>query len=200
MPAARSGFVAIGIAAAMLALALMPPARAETAPIDWSLRGLDGRVVAMRDMPPKWLLIYFGYTYCPDLCPTALIDMAEILRRLDELSAQIQPVFISIDPARDTAELIGQYLTNFALPILALTGSETELHRAAELFDFHYVRYQDPELRGYSFDHSSSFFLVDPDRRSAAAYATEIAPEEIAASLHDLLLSRPKSLEPRSTP
>jgi protein SCO1/2 len=172
---------------AILTEAAVGSAAAATPTIDWTLRSVDGRAVAMQDMPAKFLLVYFGYTYCPDLCPTALVEIAAVMEELGALAARVQPVFISIDPERDTGEALAQYVASFAAPILPLTGDADQIAAAARQFDFHYVRYQDPGLGGYSFDHSSSFFVLDPARRLIADFATELPPEEIAASLAPLL-------------
>jgi protein SCO1/2 len=161
---------------------------AREAPVTWSLEGVDGRPVTVRDMPPKWLLVYFGYTYCPDICPTALYDLAAVLRDLGPLADRVQPVFITIDPERDTPALLARYVTNFEAPIIPLTGTSDQIRVAARQFAFHYVRYQDPSLGDYTFDHSSSFFLVDPERRLVGDFATpELTPEEIAAGLREYL-------------
>lgn len=167
----------------------MGTATAETRTVAWSLRATDGRIVTPHDLAPKWLLVYFGYTYCPDLCPSALLDIAEILRGLGAEATRIQPVFISIDPERDTPENLARYLESFEAPILGLTGADEEIASAARQFAFHYVRYRDPSLAGDSFDHTSSFFLVDAKSRLRADFATELPPAEIAAGIRDLLLS-----------
>jgi protein SCO1 len=181
----------------MLAASSAAGALAASSPIAWTLRGVDGRPVGIGDLPAKWLLVYFGYTYCPDLCPTALLDMTVILRDLNRLADRVQPVFISIDPERDTAETLARYVANFAAPIIPLTGTGEEIQAAARQFHFHYVRYRDPTVADYSFDHSSSFFLVDPGHHLVADFATELPPEEIAASLRERLGSPSASNAPK---
>jgi protein SCO1/2 len=172
--------------AGITALLLSAASTAAAGPrLDWTLERVDGTPVAIDALPQKWLLVYFGYTYCPDLCPTALQDMATILDALGPLAARIQPVFVTIDPERDTPELLAQYVANFAAPILPLTGTPEAIAAAAREVDFHYVRYHDPSVGGDSFDHSSSFFFIDPERRLAGDFATELDPAEIAAALRD---------------
>jgi len=180
----------------MLAACSASAALAATAPLDWTLQGTDGHTVHLGDLPPKFLFVYFGYAYCPDLCPTALGEIAVILEELHDLAEHVQPVFISIDPERDTPELLQRYVTNFDAPIIALTGSAAAIEAAARQVDFHFVRYQDPSLNGYSFDHSSSFFVLDPERRLVADFATELTPQEIAVALR-ALITAPKPNEPR---
>jgi protein SCO1/2 len=173
------------LAAALLALKVAAAPR----PLEWTLHALDGSAVGPRDLAPRWALLYLGYTNCADICPAALADIEEILGVLGAEAARVQPVFVSIDPERDTTELLARYLESFAAPILALTGSEAEIRAAASQLRFHYVRYRDPSLAGDTFDHTSSFFLLDAEGRLAADFATELAPAEIAAGIRDLLTS-----------
>jgi protein SCO1/2 len=175
------GLVGLVLGAVLFALA---PARAEPPRVDWSLRGLDGHRVTMADLPPTWLLVYFGYTYCPDICPTALADLAAVLDGLGPLAAQLQPVFVTIDPARDTPAVLGPYVAAFDPRIIALTGDAAAIAAAARQFAVHYVRYQDARVAGYSLDHSSAFFLVSPERRLVEDFATpDRPPDEIVAAL-----------------
>jgi protein SCO1/2 len=170
----------------LAALLLSAGAAAAAGPrLDWTLQRVDGTPVSIDALPGEWLLVYFGYTYCPDLCPTALQDMTAILGAVGPFAKRIQPVFVTIDPERDTPDLLAQYVGNFAVPILPLTGTPDQIAAAAREVDFHYVRYRDPSVGGDSFDHSSSFFLVGPDRSLAGDFATELDPAEIAAALRD---------------
>jgi protein SCO1/2 len=156
--------------------------------VSFSLEALDGHLVTAASLPPEWLLVYFGYTYCPDICPASLLDLGSVLDLLGPLAARVQPIFITIDPERDTPDILGPYVANIDPRLLALTGSDAEIRTAARQFHFSYVRYQNPKLASYSIDHSSYFFLVDPDRQLAADFATpDIGPEEIAARLRSLL-------------
>jgi cytochrome oxidase Cu insertion factor (SCO1/SenC/PrrC family) len=157
-------------------------------PVDWSLRTVNGSSVTIRDMPAKWLLVYFGYTYCPDICPTALSEMTAVLQQLGAAADRIAPIFITIDPDRDTPELLTQYVANFDARITPLTGTAEQIAAATREFHFHYVRYQDPSVAQYSFDHSSAFFLVDPRRWLVDDFAApDLTAEEIAASLRERL-------------
>ncbi|GIL40893.1 SCO family protein [Roseiterribacter gracilis] len=156
--------------------------------VDWSLRRTDGRPAAMRNLPARWLLIYFGYTRCADICPTALADLAEVMDRLGSLAPRVQPVFVTLDPSRDTPAALDSYVTLFRAGILPLTGSEASVSDAARRFHVHVTRYQDPKLGDYSIDHSSSFFLVAPNRQLLADFATpDLSPDEIAPSIRALL-------------
>jgi protein SCO1/2 len=181
------------VAGALLGLQVMAAlfcgaAWARSMPIEWSLSGMDGRPVSVADLPRKWLLVYFGYAYCPDICPTALADLARVLHDLGERAAEVQPIFITIDPARDTPDVLAQYVAEFDPRILALTGSETAIAAAAQQFHVHYVRYKDAQVKDYSFDHTSALFLVNPSRILVGDFATPDLPtEEIVAALRQRL-------------
>jgi protein SCO1/2 len=194
----RFGRFGAALASAVL-LASSPglAAPAPRPPIEWSLRALDGARVTMAELPPTWLLVYFGYTYCPDICPTALADLAAVLRELGGLAARVQPVFITIDPARDTPTVLASYVAAFDSRIVALTGSPAEIAAAARQLDVHYVRYQDARVADYSFDHSSAFFLIGPDRRLVEDFATpDRPPAEIAEALRARLDGTPTNRAP----
>jgi protein SCO1 len=179
-----------GLAVAAGVLAASPARAADDgiSGVAFSLASLDGRSVTAADLPARWLLVYFGYTYCPDICPASLLDLSRVLDLLGPLAARVQPIFITIDPERDTPDVLGPYVASIDPRLLALTGSEDEIRTAARQLHYSYVRYQDPKLTSYSIDHSSYFFALDPDRRLAADFATpDLAPEEIAARLRPLL-------------
>jgi protein SCO1/2 len=164
-------------------------------PITWSLRSLDGSAISVGDLAPSWLLVYFGYTSCPDICPTALSDLATVMRALGEVGKRVQPIFITIDPERDTAEILARYIANFDPRLLALTGRPEDIAAAAGQFQYHYVRYRDPRIAEYNFDHSSAFFLVAPDGFLADDFATpDMTPEYIAGGIY----RRISASEPRS--
>src|ERR1700730_15777198 len=165
-------------------------------PEDWALQVAANQILTMLQLPVKWLVIYFGYTQCPDLCPSALLDLSAIVHELEHSAYPVQPVFITIDPERDTPEILSQYLSSFDLPIIALTGTTEQIQTIAHEFDMHVVRYEDPGLVGYSFDHSSSFYLVDPERHLVADFATELPPAQIAAGVRDII--RSAGFEPRA--
>jgi protein SCO1 len=177
-----------GLVPGLLGACLASAADVPSGRIDVSLRTVDGRAVTTADLPPKWLIVYFGYAYCPDVCPTALVDLKDVLDRLGPLAERFQPVFITIDPERDTPDLLAQYTEGIDPRILPLTGSADAIRATARRFHVHYVRYQDPGLASYSIDHSSSFYVVDPDRALVADLPTpELEPAEIAASLREML-------------
>ena len=146
----------------------------------------EGKTVTDADLKGKWSLVYFGYTHCPDACPTALNDISIALDELGPERAEVRPVFITVDPERDTSEVLKSYVTSFDAPILALTGTPEEVAQAAKGYRVYYAKH--PEVGGdYSMDHSSVIYVMDPQGRFTASFTQENSPEEIAERLKKLL-------------
>jgi protein SCO1/2 len=142
----------------------------------------DGRTVTDTDLRGKWLLVYFGYTHCPDACPTALNDIALALRALGPRASAVRPVFITVDPKRDTPAVLKEYVKSFGAPILALTGSEAAVAQAARDYRVYYARHDLPG-GDYEMDHSSIIYLMDPQGRFAASLTETSSPTPIADAL-----------------
>jgi protein SCO1/2 len=146
----------------------------------------NGRTVTDADLKGKWSLIYFGYTHCPDACPTTLNDIAIALDELGPKRDAVRPVFITVDPERDTPEVLKSYVTSFDAPILALTGTPAEVAQAAKDYRVYYAKHPEPG-GDYSMDHSSVIYVMDPEGRFTATFTPESSPEDIAARLKKLL-------------
>ena len=108
------------------------------------LQDPNGRSVTSEEFFGRFQLIAFGYTYCPDICPTTLVEMAAILKLLDDQSKQLQPIFITIDPERDTGTILKTYTEFFDPRILGLTGSPALVRRAADNFKIRYSKVVEP--------------------------------------------------------
>jgi protein SCO1/2 len=162
--------------------AIRPPAAAASIGGPFELIDQDGNTVTDATYRGKWLLVYFGYTYCPDACPTALNDMAEALAELDGLRARVQPLFITIDPERDTQAVLKPYVAAFDAGIGGLTGSAEQIAKVAREYRIEYRR--DGATGGaYGMAHSSAIFLIDPNGRFVTKFGQTTAPETIAATL-----------------
>ena len=146
----------------------------------------NGNRVTDADLKGKWSLIYFGYTHCPDACPTALNDIAVALDELGAKRAAVRPVFITVDPERDTPEALKSYVTSFDAPILALTGTQEEVAQTAKAYRVYYAKHPEPG-GDYSMDHSSVIYVMDPEGRFTASFTHESSPEQIAERLKKLL-------------
>ena len=146
----------------------------------------NGKTVTDADLKGKWSLVYFGYTHCPDACPTALNDIAIALDELGPQRSAVRPVFVTVDPERDTPAVLKSYVTAFDAPILALSGTPEAIAQAAKGYRVYYAKH--PEAGGdYSMDHSSVIYVMDPEGRFTASFTQENSPEEIAERLKKLL-------------
>ena len=146
----------------------------------------NGKTVTDADLKGKWSLVYFGYTHCPDACPTALNDIAIALDQLGPKREAVRSVFITVDPERDTPEVLKAYVTSFDAAILALSGSPEEIARAAKAYRVYYAKHPEPG-GDYSMDHSSVIYVMDPEGRFTASFTHQSTPEEIAERLKKLL-------------
>lgn len=130
----------------------------------FSLADSEGRVRMTADFRGKFLLVFFGFTSCPDVCPTTLSEVAQVMDDLGANAASVQPIFISIDPERDRRLGLADYTKAFHPTILGLAGSETETQTAAARFKIFYERETDPAaLDGYTMAHTSGLYLIGPD-------------------------------------
>jgi protein SCO1/2 len=178
-----------------IALCAMPaPAGADAQPVDaaaaeinprYLLMDASGRAVTDEDFAGRFQLIAFGYTSCPDVCPSTLAAMAVILGRLGPFAARVQPLFISVDPQRDTGEVLRRYTENFDARIIGLTGTPEMLRRTADHFKVTYRINRAPggEPGQYTVDHSVGMYLLGADGRFLARYAYTAAPFEIAEKI-----------------
>lgn len=127
----------------------------------FSLTATDGRTVTDRDFRGKWMIVYFGYTFCPDVCPTTLAQITDALARLGQRASRFQPIFITLDPARDSRAVIAAYLKSFDPRFVGLRGDAETTRDLADQFHAYF------RLRGlgngqYTVDHSSFIYVFDP--------------------------------------
>jgi protein SCO1/2 len=146
----------------------------------------NGKPFGASDLKGKWHLVFFGYTNCPDTCPTALNEMALALDRLGKERDDIGIVFITVDPERDTPEVLKSYVASFDAPIIALTGTADEVAQAAKAYRVYYAKHPRPE-GGYDMDHSAAIYVMDPQGRFAASFTPDSTAQTIAERLQKLL-------------
>ncbi|TDR90461.1 SCO family protein [Enterovirga rhinocerotis] len=127
----------------------------------FSLLGHDGRRHAPEEFRGKLMLVYFGFSYCPDICPTDLQEMSRAIELLGPAGGDIQPLFITVDPERDTAEHLKTYVSLFHPRLLGLTGSLDEIRRVARLYKASFQKADTPD--GYTVDHSAYVYLMGRD-------------------------------------
>jgi protein SCO1/2 len=155
--------------------------------VDFELMGTGGNPVRAVDLRGRWLLIFFGYTYCPDLCPTALSEIAGALAQLGPLAAQVQPVFVSIDPQRDTPEALREYVQNFDARILPLSGNAEQLARAAGSIGVVFYKVPGPALDEYTFAHNGIVTLVGPEGGIVTRFSIDAMADDLARALRRLI-------------
>jgi protein SCO1/2 len=154
----------------------------------------SGSTVTAKDFRGQYMLVYFGYTYCPDVCPTALVDMSRALERLNgeapDKAARVRPVFITVDPARDDPETMGAYVKNFHDRMVGLTGSSEQVSAAAKEYHVYYEKVQGDRPEGeYLMNHSSYIYLLGPDGKYIDHFTHKTKAPAIAESLDSLVES-----------
>jgi protein SCO1/2 len=173
-----------------------PPERPPLATADlvaiggpFSLIDHTGRAVTEKDFAGKLLLVYFGYTYCPDLCPTALTAMTQAIGFLDTDSRLVVPLFITLDPARDTPEQMKMYVGHFHPRLVGLTGTAEQVGAAARAYQIHFVRLpgKDGDDEDYLIDHTAIIYLMGRDGRFRAHFTLETPAAAIAARIRETL-------------
>jgi protein SCO1/2 len=142
-----------------------------------------GRTVTERDYAGRWMLIYFGYSFCPDVCPTELGVMTTAIDQLGPAGEQVVPVFISVDPQRDTPAHLADYVGRFHPRLQGLTGTPEQVAEAARRYRVYFSKVQRPDMTDYLMDHSSFVYLVGPDSRVRSLFRPETTPEAMAAAV-----------------
>lgn len=149
----------------------------------------NGKTVRYSDFDGKYRIVYFGYTFCPDVCPVDVQNFMAGLRQFGKekpgLAARIQPIFITIDPARDTPQVVGQFAANFGPELIGLTGTEAQVAEAAKKFATYYARREEEgaPADAYLMDHLRATYLMDPDGKPIALLPSEEGAKAVAAEL-----------------
>ncbi len=132
---------------------------------DFRLPDANGQERSLQDFRGKLVVVFFGFTQCPDVCPTAMSDLAEIKRQLGADGAKLQGVFITVDPERDTPEVLKAYMANFDPGFVALRGSPEQLAQVAQEFKAYYKKVDGKQPGAYTMDHSAASFVYDTQGR-----------------------------------
>ena len=150
---------------------------------DFTLQSADGPV-SLAEQRGKVVILYFGYTFCPDVCPTSLSALAQALSTLTpEELARVKPYFISVDPERDTMDVLKVYAPFFHPSIVGISGSNEQVAEVARLYGARYMK-QKPDADGlYSVDHSAFLYIVAPDGKLAASLPHGSLPTQIAEAI-----------------
>lgn len=159
---------------------LLPSAKAIA---DFQLTDQHGKPFTRNNLVGKWSFAFFGYTHCPDVCPTSLSMLAQVMKKLeqnDNLDTKPQVVFVSVDPERDTPELLAQYLPYFNPDFIGVTGDPQQLLLLTRQLGIMYGKAPGDDADDYLVDHSASIILFDPDGNFLALFGMPHDPDLIA--------------------
>lgn len=178
-------FAALAAAWPFAAAAQDDDAAAAPARPRYLLQGPGGRAVTPDDFRGRFQLVTFGFTSCPDVCPTTLMEMQQVLRALGPRAARLQPIFVTVDPQRDSAVVLKAYTEAFDPRILGLGGPEALVRRAADAFKVRYEKVREPGAAPdiYTMDHSAGLYLLGPDGHLLQRFVYGAPVAEIVARL-----------------
>ncbi len=153
----------------------------------FTLTGPDGKRVSSSDFRGRYMLIYFGYSFCPDVCPTTLAVMSEALDKAGPAGRRVVPIFITIDPERDTPKVLSDYLKAFGPQFVGLTGSVDEIKAVEKLYRVYAVKEPLDNAKGmaggYGMNHSNVLYLMGPDGKLVSYYSESISPDDLTKEL-----------------
>ena len=153
----------------------------------WELSDQDGQVRTLKDFAGKAVVVFFGFTQCPDVCPTALQEMAQAKQFLGADGARLQGIFITVDPERDTPELLKAYMANFGPDFVALRPTLEQLPQVTKDFKIYYKKVEGKTPTSYTMDHSAGSFTFDPQGRIRLYNRHASGAEALAADVKILL-------------
>ena len=183
----------VAFAAAALAAALTwratpaPAASAVTVGGPFTLTAPDGATVTDATYRGRWLLVYFGFTFCPDTCPMALFEIAAALAKLGPDAEQVQALFITVDPQRDTPAVMGDYAQSFDARIVGLTGTPQQIAAVAEEYGVPYAAHRPVRPDDYVMDHGTYVYLMDRDGKFVRGFDAEATGDHIAEALRKVI-------------
>jgi protein SCO1/2 len=157
---------------------------------DFNLVDHHGHRRTLADFHGKVVALFFGYTHCPDVCPTTLGELALTLKKLGKDAEKVQVLFVTLDPARDTPAVLAQYVPSFNPAFIGLTGSEAEVGQTAKTFKVFYQRQESSSKAGYFLDHSANTFVFDPQGRLRLLYGFGVGVAPIVHDINQLLAGK----------
>jgi len=154
--------------------------------VDFELTDHNGLSQTAEAFRGRWLLVFFGFTNCPDVCPLGLSTIAQVMDDLSDEGAAVQPLFITVDPERDTWAVLADYIPQFGSSILGLSGSPQQIKQTAENFKIFYQKFDEgPAPDNYTMSHTSSFLLFDPQGNFVRTYKYDQEPAQIVSDLKE---------------
>ena len=155
---------------------------------DFAISDHNGQLRKLADFTGKVVVVFFGYTQCPDVCPTTMTELVEVKRLLGKDGERLQPLFITVDPQRDTPELLKAYLANFDPTFLALCPTPAQLAEVAASFKVYYKKVGDDKSLSYTMDHSAGSYVFDPKGRVRLFVRYGLGAQPLAADITQLLI------------
>jgi protein SCO1/2 len=152
-----------------------------------SLPDADGRTRTLAEFKGKVVVLFFGFTQCPDVCPTTMVELAQVKKALGADGARVQPIFVSLDPERDTPEVLKAYVGAFGPDFIALTGKPEQIQAAAKDFKVFFMKVPGKTPGSYSIDHTARSYVYDPRGRLRLATRHGLGVEALASDLKQLL-------------
>ena len=154
---------------------------------DFELTASHGQKVSLKDFDGKLVMLYFGYTFCPDVCPATLSELRGALDILGGQADDVQTIMISVDPERDTPEMLAEYVTHFHTSFIGVTGSPDEIAEVATLYGIFYESHEGTEATGYLVDHTATVMVIDQNSHLKLVFPFGTPAEDIAEDLVHLL-------------
>jgi len=154
---------------------------------DLGLADPDGRARSLSEFRGKAAIVVFGYTQCPDVCPTTLADIASAVKKLGPDASRVQVLFVTVDPKRDTAQLLREYVPAFDPSFIGLRGDAASTERVTKDFHVYAQERRGPTPESYTVDHSAQSFVFDPQGRIRLVFGYGMKPEAMASDLRRLL-------------
>ena len=185
-----AGVPAVIVIAVLILQQLAPPSfngmviQSPQRAADFTLTASTGQRMGLQDLRGKTVLLFFGYTFCPDVCPTTIADLTQAMTILGpKKAAKVQVVFVSVDPERDTPERLQEYLSFFNPTFLGMTGTPDELIAASTPFGIFYEKHEGTPATGYLVDHTATITLIDKEGYVRLVFPYGLGAEAMAADL-----------------
>ncbi len=153
----------------------------------FSLKDFNGRIRTLEDFKGRVVVLFFGFTHCPDICPTTLTDLKKTMVLLKDKASAVQVIFITLDPARDTEEVLKKFIPTFNSSFLGLTGTESDIDKVANQLKIFNKKVNDGSKAGYTIDHSAGLYVIDKKGSIKLHISNGQKPEDLASDLAKLI-------------
>lgn len=153
----------------------------------FSLKDFNGRIRTLEDFKGKVVVLFFGFTHCPDICPTTLTDLKKTMVLLKDKASAVQVIFITLDPVRDTEDVLKKFIPTFNSSFLGLTGTESDIDKVANQLKIFNKKVNDGSKAGYTIDHSAGLYVIDKKGSIKLHISNGQKPEDLASDLAKLI-------------